>query len=87
MESQPEELCSAIARRIESLRSYSLTQLRECRGPMSLHVELSTEIKQDIATVDGLLEVRIIDTASHAALQVFGKAELKWELDWYSMSA
>ena len=53
------DLTASLERRLASIHDYSLVQLRECKGPMSMHADLVDEIRQDMNTIDAQLEVRL----------------------------
>ena len=53
-----DEVKGSLDRRLASVAEYSLVQLRECRGPISLHAELVDGIRQDFAVIDSQLEVK-----------------------------
>ena len=51
------DLKASLGRRLESIEGYSLVQLRECRGPLSLHAELVDAVRQYMSVVENQLEV------------------------------
>jgi hypothetical protein len=51
------DLLASIDRRLSSLQEWSLVELAQCRGPLSLHAELAGQVNSDLAVVDGLVEV------------------------------
>jgi hypothetical protein len=52
------DVTASLERRLASIHDYSLVQLRECKGPISMHADLVNEIRQDMNTVEAQLEVR-----------------------------
>lgn len=50
------DLKASLSRRLESIEGYSLVQLRECRGPLSLHAELVDAVRQDTSVIESQLE-------------------------------
>ena len=59
------DLKASLSRRLESIEGYSLVQLRECRGPLSLHAELVDAVRQDMTVVESQLEVRVGELETH----------------------
>lgn len=55
-----DDVNAAIERRLAGIHDYSLEQLRNCTGPLSMHEELVDGIRQDMNTIESLLEVRLL---------------------------
>lgn len=49
---------AGVRRRLVDLRTFQLSRLASCRGPLDLHRELAEEMRSDLESVRSRLEVR-----------------------------
>lgn len=52
-----ESVLDALDRRLHDVTTYQLARLRACRGPLSLHAELASELRHDLEDIRRRLEV------------------------------